>query len=187
MDPLEPVIEQHELVGQLPLRRTRPAIEVPHAGTAAGPFGHPLAHRDAVGAGAVLPLHVIEAVDRIVGQVERRDVLLQQEGRVGQVGGEPRIRFPIAPARRRKGRVGRTTLVGLAPAVTPEPVGAGIGAKEMVEAPILEEEHDDVIDRRASALGSLRDTRPSGGARGQREREKRRADESWTTIAHAVF
>ena len=57
----------------------------------------------------------------------------------------------------------------------------------MVEAPILEEEHDDVIDRRASALGSLRDTRPSGDARGQREREKRRADESWTTIAHAVF
>jgi hypothetical protein len=57
----------------------------------------------------------------------------------------------------------------------------------MVERAVFEEQHDDVIDRRASALGSLRDTRSSGGARDQSEREKRQADESWTTIAHAVF
>ena len=187
MDSLEPAVEQHELIGQPPLRRARVAVEVPHAGPAAGPFGHPLAHRDAVGARAVLPLHVIEAVDRIVGQVERRDVLLQREGRVGQIRGEARIGFAVAPERRRKSRVRDTTPVSLPPPVALEPIGAGIGAKEMVEGAVLQEQHDDVIDRRASALGSLRDTGPTGGARGQSEREKRQADEPWTTSAHAVF
>jgi hypothetical protein len=130
---------------------------------------------------------VIEAVDRIVGRIERRDELLHRERRVRQIGREPVIGFAVAPERRRKVRVRHSALVRLSTAVRGQPIDPGIGAEEMVERAILEEEHDDVIDRRAGALGLLGDTGSSGRAGGQKEREQRQADESWTTIAHAVF
>jgi len=184
---LEPVIEEHELIGQSPLRRARQTVEVPHRGPAAGPFSNPLAHRNAVGTGAVLPLHVIEAVDRVVGQVERRDVLLHRERRIGQIGGEARIGLAVAPQRRRQGRVRGAALVGLPAVVAREPLGARIGSEEMVERAVLEEQHDDVIDRRASAGQRFGATGSSGGARGQGEAQQHHADEPWTPTAHGVF
>jgi hypothetical protein len=182
---LEPPVQQDELVGQLPLRRARIAIEVAHRGPAARALGHPPAHRDAVGAGAVLTLHVIEAVDWIVRRIERRDVLLQEKGRVGQIGGEARIGFAVAPERSRQGRVRDAVLVGLPPAVAFEPVRARIAPEEMIEAAVLHEQDDDVIDRHR--CGRRLTVRSAGGARAQDERSKRDDDEAWTTISHGVF
>src|SRR5262249_57621144 len=70
VDALEPAVEQDEVVCEPPLHRARRAVVEPHGDAAARPLRDPLAHRDAVLACAVLPLHVIEAVDGIVGLVE---------------------------------------------------------------------------------------------------------------------
>ena len=152
MDALEPAVEQHELVGEAPLHRARHAVVEPHGDSAARPLRDPLAHRDAVRVRSVLPLHVIEAVDGIVGLVERPDVATQKERRVRQIGGQARIGLPVAAERRRQRRVRRAVAVGLPASIAVEPVGAGVRSEEMIERAVLHEEHDDVIDRRVTTV-----------------------------------
>jgi len=74
-----------------------------------------------------------------------------------------------------------------APAVAIEPLDARISAEEMVERAVLEEQHDDVIDRRARAVDRLAVSWSARGARGEDEPDQHHADEPWTTTAHAVF
>jgi hypothetical protein len=57
----------------------------------------------------------------------------------------------------------------------------------MVERAVLEEQHDDVIDRRARAVDRRAATGAASRARGQDEAHEHHADESWTPTAHAVF
>ena len=170
MDRLEVPVEQHELVGQPPLHGAGRAVVEAHRDAAARALRHPLAHRDAVGAGGVLPLHVIEAVDRIVRQVEGLHEAQEGERRVRQVAREPRIRLAVAAERRRQGRVGRAALVRLSALVVGEPVRARVRPEEMIEGTILEEEDDDVIDRGTVATRLAAHARACGEQRSQRRR-----------------
>ena len=130
---------------------------------------------------------MIEAVDGIVGLGERPDVPLQEKRRVRKIDGEAQIGLAVAPERLRQGGVRHAARVGLPAAVVRQPVGAGIGPEEMIERAVLEEEHDDVIDRRAATVQRLAAAGEPGGAGGQDEAHEGHGEESWTATAHGVF
>jgi hypothetical protein len=152
VDALEPVIEQDELFGQPPLHGYRRALVKPHRRSAARALGDPLAHRHAVGAGTVLPLHVVEPVHWIVRLVEGANELQHRKRRVRQVGGEARIRLAVASQRRRQRRVRHAADIRLLAAIGRQTLGARVRAEEMIERAVLEKKHHDVIDRNALRL-----------------------------------
>ncbi len=57
----------------------------------------------------------------------------------------------------------------------------------MIERAVLEEEHDDVIDRRAAIVQRLPAAGESGGVGGQDEADEGHGQESSTATAHGVF
>ncbi len=186
MDGLEVAIEQHELVGQPPLHRTGRAVVEAHRDPAARALGHPFAHGHSVGTGAVLSLHVIEAVNRIVRQVEGLYEAQHRERRIRQVSGESRVRPAVAAERRRQRRVRHTALVDLASRVVREPVRARVRTEEVVEGAVLQEENDDVVDGGAVAAPVAARLAADARARGEEDRQRRRAREPAHSQAEAA-
>ena len=57
----------------------------------------------------------------------------------------------------------------------------------MIERAVLEEEHDDVIDRRATAVRRLGSAGEPGDTGREDEADERHGEEPWTAVAHGVF
>jgi hypothetical protein len=125
---------------------------------------------------------MIEAVNRIVGQVERREYFCSGNGALGRSAGKRGSGLP-APERCRQ--VAYATPL-LSACVYCSPRALRRPDRAVVERAVLEEQHDDVIDgARVPSPGSIRGS--SDGARGQHEADERHGDEPWTATPHAVF